>query len=168
MNKADITLCFAPMMSIWPNAEVFKSTEEQLDRTIEVWARCLSDIPLWLGQRTAMKCCKECHFFPTPAEFRDKATEIRADELSKMSTMCSIVNNALFMENSLDRYYVTLPKNSPIKLVIDMAGGPTELVHTSEIFGNSVDRRKFEIAYFKAVESVELKALSKAGRVALR
>ena len=117
---------FAAMLLAWPSAEIFKGGLEKLEPTIQLWATCLADVDWWTAQRAVIKLCQENRYPPTIADFREKASTVRAEVQAKVNVAAREAELGT-RELSPETYYRQLPDTSLTRAAIDLMGGPEKL-----------------------------------------
>lgn len=153
MTRKEVTELFSVMLLAWPNAEMFKGGVQKLGPTIELWAKCLTDVDFWTGQQALIRLCQVCKFPPTIAEFREQVERVNADIRERTSLDWSRIRLDLDMGHTPQQIFDSLPPESLSRLAITSMGGPEKIIQECGL----LNFYGFEEAYRNAVKThVEL------------
>lgn len=126
MTKVEVSEIFSVMLLAWPSAEMFKGGISKLGPTIELWARCLSDVDFRVAQRATIRLCKESRFPPTIAEFREASSAVSAELDMALDVHWGAIKWELNHGASPRSLYGKMADMS--RAIVDAMGGPDKLL----------------------------------------
>ena len=122
MTKSEMTELFAAIMLLYPHDKLFSRGIEALKPTIELWTKVVN-IDFQTAQRALILAFRKCKFPPTPADILEAAADLQSYLVSKVDEAVSSIKSGCFLHGSLEAYYGSLGKGSPIRAAIDAVGG---------------------------------------------
>ncbi len=128
MTRKEVTELFSVMLLAWPNAEMFKGGVQKLGPTIELWAKCLTDVDFWTGQQALIRLCKVCKFPPTIAEFREQVESVNASISERTSLDWSRIRLDLDLGMTPRQIFEALPPDSLSRVAMTSMGGPEKII----------------------------------------
>lgn len=128
MTRKEVTELFSVMLLAWPNAEMFKGGVQKLGPTIELWAKCLTDVDFWTGQQALIRLCQVCKFPPTIAEFREQVESVNASIRERTSLDWSRIRLELDMGMTPRQIFKALPPDSMSRVAMISMGGPEKII----------------------------------------
>lgn len=144
MTHKEMTEIFSVMMLAWPNAEMFKGGVQKLKPTIDLWTACLVDVDFWTAQQATVKLCKVRDFPPTIAAFREQVEEVNKDVKARIGFLTDRIRLLDRLGKSLQEIYEEFGEGE-YQQVIDMIGGPENLVRSWEHNGETVSAWNWEM-----------------------
>jgi len=145
MTKSEMTELFAAIMLLYPHDKLFSRGIEALKPTIELWTKVVN-IDFQTAQRALILAFRKCKFPPTPADILEAAADLQSYLVSKVDEAVSSIKSGCFLHGSLEAYYDSLGKGSPIRAAIDAVGGPSSL-YVSVNSGQIWTLEAFEASY---------------------
>lgn len=160
-----ISEIFVLLQANWPNYEY-------TERTMELYERCLYDVPDEVLEAAAIQCVRDCTFFPKVAELKNASYSIMIDEMDLPTPFeaWQMVQAHLRKPPTLFRggqHYRLAPLPPLIEKAVAGVGGWYALRHTDNLVA---DRARFYQCYEAVIrrERQRLEMLPEVKRVAER